>query len=429
MALTKVQIDGVEFSDSTDLNVDNGTLFVDSTNNRVGVGTTSPGVPLHIYHATTNGVARFESGDATSLIQFKDSGTTLTPPSVGAVSNRLVIQTNNTEALTVDSSQRVGIGTSSPDYKLHVSGANAEIGLTDTNVTDATWRLLAQTGNTTKLFRIYDSSNAADRFVINASGNVGIGTTSPGSTLDVAGVVTTSKGYTFSAASTAADTYTGTFAPGGNALAFTTLGTERARIDSSGRMGLGTTAPGSYDTAGDNLVVHSTGETGITIASGTSSGGNIYFADGTTGNELYRGWITYSHSVDAMRFGTSGTERARITSNGDFQFNSGYGNFATAYGVRAWVHFQGTSTVTIAGSGNVSSITDRGTGQYTVGFSTALVNNNYAVCGTATSTGNTDNSYIYNVIYYDYGTTGVKVATYNNSTRLDYTVISMAVVR
>jgi hypothetical protein len=91
---------------------------------RLGVGTSSPGVPLHIYHATTNGVARFESGDATSLIQFKDSGTTLTPPSVGAVSNRLVIQTNDTEALTVDSSQRVGIGTSS---LRQVAGATANV--------------------------------------------------------------------------------------------------------------------------------------------------------------------------------------------------------------------------------------------------------------------------------------------------------------
>ena len=97
-------------------------------------------------------------------------------------------------------------------------------------------------------------------------------------------------------------------------------------IDSSGRVGIGTTTPGNYDTAGDNLVVYSTGETGITIASGTSSNGNIYFADGTTGNELYRGWIVYSHNVDAMRVGITGTERTRIGSDGTLlNFSAGNG--------------------------------------------------------------------------------------------------------
>ncbi len=49
----------------------------------------------------------------------------------------------------------------------------------------------------------------------------------------------------------------------------------------------------------------------------------------------------------------------------NIQFNSGYGSVATAYGCRAWVNFNGTGTVAIRGSGNVSSITDNGTGDYT----------------------------------------------------------------
>lgn len=63
----------------------------------------------------------------------------------------------------------------------------------------------------------------------------------------------------------------------------------------------------------------------------------------------------------------------------EFRFNSGYGSVATAYGCRAWVRFDGSGTVAINGSGNVSSITDRGTGQYTVNFSTALPDANFAV--------------------------------------------------
>jgi len=53
---------------------------------------------------------------------------------------------------------------------------------------------------------------------------------------------------------------------------------------------------------------------------------------------------------------------------------------------RAWVNFNGTSTVAIRASYNVSSITDNGTGDYTVNFTTAFADANYSVVGTATAT-------------------------------------------
>ena len=65
-------------------------------------------------------------------------------------------------------------------------------------------------------------------------------------------------------------------------------------------------------------------------------------------------------------------------SSGNIQFNSGYGSVATAYACRAWVNFNGTGTVAIRASGNVSSITDNGTGDYTVNFTTAMPDVNYA---------------------------------------------------
>lgn len=64
--------------------------------------------------------------------------------------------------------------------------------------------------------------------------------------------------------------------------------------------------------------------------------------------------------------------------NGDFKMNSGYGSAATAYGCRAWVNFNGTGTVAIRASGNVSSITDNGVGDYTVNFTSAMADANYA---------------------------------------------------
>jgi hypothetical protein len=64
--------------------------------------------------------------------------------------------------------------------------------------------------------------------------------------------------------------------------------------------------------------------------------------------------------------------------DGDLKFNSGYGSVATAYGCRAWVNFNGSGTVAIRASGNVSSITDNGSGDYTVNFTTAMADENYS---------------------------------------------------
>lgn len=54
---------------------------------------------------------------------------------------------------------------------------------------------------------------------------------------------------------------------------------------------------------------------------------------------------------------------------------------APSYSARAWVNFNGTGTVAIRDSGNVSSITDNGTGKYTVNFTTAMEDANYATIG------------------------------------------------
>jgi hypothetical protein len=52
---------------------------------------------------------------------------------------------------------------------------------------------------------------------------------------------------------------------------------------------------------------------------------------------------------------------------------------APSYSARAWVNFNGTGTPAIRASGNVSSITDNGTGDYTVNFTTAMSDANYSV--------------------------------------------------
>ncbi len=96
----------------------------------------------------------------------------------------------------------------------------------------------------------------------------------------------------------------------GNATAIT--------IDSSENVGIGSSSPSSYHAPADNLVIGSSGDNGLTIASGTSSGGTICFADGTSGGAQYAGFIDYQHNGDYMRFGTNlGVERLRIDSSGN----------------------------------------------------------------------------------------------------------------
>ena len=98
----------------------------------------------------------------------------------------------------------------------------------------------------------------------------------------------------------------------------------------------------------------------------------------------------YFPAADAVGFVTGGVLRGEFDASGNFEFDSGYGSSAVAYGCRAWVNFNGTGTVAIRDSGNVSSITDNGTGDYTVNFATAMVDANYsaiAVQGQGTTAG------------------------------------------
>jgi len=89
-------------------------------------------------------------------------------------------------------------------------------------------------------------------------------------------------------------------------------------IDVNEKVGIVTTTPGSYEAEASQLVVGTTsGNNGITIASGTSNTGNIYFADGTTTNQKYRGSISFSHSTEDMSFSTAASTRMTLDNNGN----------------------------------------------------------------------------------------------------------------
>jgi hypothetical protein len=113
------------------------------------------------------------------------------------------------------------------------------------------------------------------------------------------------------------------------------------------------------------------GTNGISGVDGSAGTPSIQGSDTNTG--------VFYPAADTVGISTGGTERLRVDSTGNLRFNSGYGSVATAYGCRAWVNFNGTGTVAIRASGNVTSITDNGTGDYTINFTTAMPDANYSV--------------------------------------------------
>jgi hypothetical protein len=121
------------------------------------------------------------------------------------------------------------------------------------------------------------------------------------------------------------------------------------------------------------------GGSGVTTSTGT--GANVLGTSPTLTTPTISSLT--SASATALTLQSAGTTGLTIDTSQNLAFNSGYGSVATAYGCRAWVNFNGTGVVAIRASGNVSSITDNGTGNYTVNFSTAMVDANYCPTGTA----------------------------------------------
>jgi len=152
----------------------------------------------------------------------------------------------------------------------------------------------------------------------------------------------------------------------------------------------------------DNAVARFDGTTGkliqnsaVTIAdtSGNiTTGGVVLTANGTVSDPSFAAsgdtnTGIYFPAADTIGFVCGGTEDFRVDGDGQLwntinsEVGSDYTTLYKGYMCRAWVNFNGTGTPAIRASGNVSSITDNGTGNYTVNFTTALPDADFCAGG------------------------------------------------
>jgi len=236
IAGTKISADfGVQ-----NLSVGTGLLFVDATNDRVGIGTTSPNALLHLRSDTP-------------YIRLEDVNDEQSWQIEGRAFFGIYDINDAAFKFAIDGSGNVGIGTTSPSVPLQVRAAQAEIKLTSDaggfsqlqfgDTADEVRGSIVYSATDDKLFiRGYNNQNA---ITVDSSERVGIGTTSPGNLLEVVGAIETSgssNAVLFAGSSSTPTIGAGIHKPADDSLAIVTGSIERARIDDDGRLLIGTDA-------------------------------------------------------------------------------------------------------------------------------------------------------------------------------------------
>jgi hypothetical protein len=247
--------------------------------------------------------------DQPNLIEVNSSSAALRITQTGAGNALVVEDSANPDAtpFVVDASGNVGIGTSSPNGKFGVSDGTVQI-------------ITAPYGaGLTGYFGTYTNSvlafitNNTERARIDASGNVGIGTSSPAGKLDI--LTGTYRGYFDDASGSlfrlngvnAANSAYGPMSLNGSILIFQTGASERARIDSSGNVGIGTSSPGALlhingGTSTDQLRLYQGAGFGYKIGRSTSDGFLYFYGEQSGGN----GYVFSGANGERMRIDTSG---------------------------------------------------------------------------------------------------------------------------
>ena len=328
-------------------------VTINSTGN-VGIGTTSPQQRLHAYNNGAIAAIQVQN-DAYSSFMYLDNAT---GTQIGTNSATLPIYfyVGAAERMRITSAGNVGIGTTSPSAKLHVSGTSSYIALTDTAGTANTWWLLGK-DSTTTAFRIYDATASAERMRIDSAGNLGLGVTpsawnsgikafelTAGALFSANDTTLVNNAYINSAANfiykatLGASSYvqyngkhTWNIAASGTAGTTATF-TQAMTLDASGNLGLGVTSPAARldtrtSTASTTAVTdvayfyaNSTGTATSTFGARIglytqNANGNSYPASIAAVNDAGGSALT---NLAFYTYNSTLQERARIDSSGNF---------------------------------------------------------------------------------------------------------------
>ena len=262
---------GSDLTLSGNLSIGGTLTYQDVTNvDAVGMVTARKGLQVLADGLDVTGVGTFKSNVsiADSVIHTGDTDTAIRFPAA----DTFTVETSGSEALRVDSSQGLVLGTTTENEP------NAD------NLT------IADSGNCGLTLRSGSSNVGSIYFSDATSGNA-----------EYDGYIDYNQSTSLMRFGTASDT--------------------RVVIDSSGRLLQGTTTEGAVNA--DDLTIATSGDTGITVRSADDGYGNLFFSDGTSGAAEYAGYVQYNHNNNSLVLGANSSTRLSITSTGGVNFNNG----------------------------------------------------------------------------------------------------------
>ena len=365
----------------------NVKFVIDDANGNVGVGSTSPDAHLNIYNTgqtssvadmhivgsgntygllverlrndslivskSTTAGSYFKTDSATASFQGYEIGSNWFIGQYGYNDLRILdgSKSAGTAAITIqDSTQNIGIGTTDPATKLEVIGVTTSKGFR-TRTDNGDFNLISRDNDLVALY-IQNARNNTDQQIASfrcnsasagagteifrvakdksyfTNANVGVGTNSPISRLNIKSSATSSEDSAltitqnggsntiFAVGERATNGAQMLLFDGGTAThAFYTDGTDN--YINTGSVGIGLTNPSDFSSSANRLVIgDGAGDEGMSIFAGASNSSSLYFADGAAGTAAYQGYVQYRHGDSRMDFAAAGGRRMIMNGNG-----------------------------------------------------------------------------------------------------------------